>query len=267
MINISLFFYILSSIFYFLFFKIRKVWIHKAGLIFFIAGLILNIIFFGSQLFEFENISILHIILTFLSILISLIFITIEIKYKFYIAGTFIMPLILIIILMEIFIPANPKQLNQILLIWGFWPPVHVIFTLISYSVFAVSFCVSCGFLIHEHELKSHHLSKYYFTLPPLESLDEFNYSLITSGIVFLSIGILTGGLWAKEVWGTYWSWDPKQVFSLITWFIYIISLHVRMFYGWRGKRTAYLSIFGFILTIFTFLVSNFFLHGLHSFM
>lgn len=264
MINIALFFYILSSIFYFLFLKIKRKWIQKFGFIFVIAGLIFNIIFATTEFLNFENISFLYSVLILLAILISLIFIAIEIKYKFHVSGIVLLPLVVLILAIGIIISVEPKQLDPIL--FSFWLPVHVIFTLISYSAFTVSFCVSSGFLIHEHELKSHNLSKFYFTLPPLESLDELNYSLIASGIVFLSLGIVTGSIWAKDVWGVYWAWDSKQVFSFITWLIYIISLHVRMFYGWRGKRTAYLSILGFILTILTFLASNFFLKGLHSF-
>jgi cytochrome c-type biogenesis protein CcsB len=101
--------------------------------------------------------------------------------------------------------------------------------------------------------------------LPDLRVLDELNSQLIMFGFLFLSIGIITGAVWANSAWGSYWSWDPKETWSLITWFIYATLLHARMMGGWHGKRIAYLSILGFMAVIFTYFGVNF-LPGLHSY-
>jgi len=81
-----------------------------------------------------------------------------------------------------------------------------------------------------------------------------------------LTSGILTGAVWAHYAWGTYWSWDPKETWSLITWIVYALVLHLRFAGGWRGRRTAVLSIIGFASVIMTYFGVNFFLAGLHSY-
>jgi cytochrome c-type biogenesis protein CcsB len=85
-------------------------------------------------------------------------------------------------------------------------------------------------------------------------------------GFIWLSAGIITGAIWANSAWGTYWSWDPKETWSLITWFLYAITLHARYTRGWGGARIAWLSIVGFVAVIFTYYGVNFLLSGLHSY-
>ncbi|HEY8875642.1 MAG TPA: cytochrome c biogenesis protein CcsA, partial [Desulfosporosinus sp.] len=81
-----------------------------------------------------------------------------------------------------------------------------------------------------------------------------------------LTLCIITGAIWANYAWGTYWSWDPKETWSLITWIIYAGYLHARLMYGWKGKRAAWLALFGFLAVLFTFFGVNYFLPGLHSY-
>jgi cytochrome c-type biogenesis protein CcsB len=95
--------------------------------------------------------------------------------------------------------------------------------------------------------------------------LDELGYQMIVFGFLFLSVGIITGAVWANSAWGRYWGWDPKETWSLITWFIYATLLHARMMRGWRGKRIAYLSLVGFAAVLFTYFGVNL-LPGLHSY-
>jgi len=96
--------------------------------------------------------------------------------------------------------------------------------------------------------------------------LDEVTYKSIAVGFPLLSLGIITGAIWADSAWGTYWSWDPKETWSLITWFVYALYLHSRFVRGWRGRKTAALSVFGFISVVFTYLGVNLLLSGLHSY-
>ena len=95
--------------------------------------------------------------------------------------------------------------------------------------------------------------------------LDELGYQMTLFGFLFLSIGIITGAVWANSAWGRYWGWDPKETWSLITWFIYAAMLHARLMRGWRGKRIAYLSLVGFAAVLFTYFGVNL-LPGLHSY-
>ncbi len=101
---------------------------------------------------------------------------------------------------------------------------------------------------------------------PSDHALDDLNYRSIMVGFPLLTLGIVTGAAWANYAWGTYWSWDPKETWSLITWFIYAAYLHARFTAGWRGKKAAVLAIVGFGAVIFTYIGVNFLLSGLHSY-
>jgi len=102
--------------------------------------------------------------------------------------------------------------------------------------------------------------------IPSLEILDELNYQSCVLGFVFLTLGIMTGAIWAHYAWGSYWSWDPKETWSLITWFIYAAMLHTRFIRGWRGRRMAIMAIIGFASVLFTYLGVNY-LPSLHSYL
>jgi cytochrome c-type biogenesis protein CcsB len=101
---------------------------------------------------------------------------------------------------------------------------------------------------------------------PGLRILDDLSYKTVMVGFPLLTIGIVTGAAWANYAWGTYWSWDPKETWSLITWLIYAAFLHARFTAGWRGKRTAVLSVLGFAAVLFTYIGVNYVLSGLHSY-
>jgi cytochrome c-type biogenesis protein CcsB len=102
--------------------------------------------------------------------------------------------------------------------------------------------------------------------LPPPKALDELCYKAVAVGFPLLTLGILTGAAWANYAWGTYWSWDPKETWSLITWFVYAAYLHARLTAGWKGRRLAWVSVGGFAAVIFTYWGVNFVLSGLHSY-
>lgn len=110
-------------------------------------------------------------------------------------------------------------------------------------------------------DLKNRLLEKF----PEPRVLDELGYQMVLFGFLFLSVGIITGAVWANSAWGRYWGWDPKETWSLITWFIYATVLHARMMRGWRGQRIAYLSMVGFAAVLFTYFGVNL-LPGLHSY-
>jgi cytochrome c-type biogenesis protein CcsB len=95
--------------------------------------------------------------------------------------------------------------------------------------------------------------------------LDELTHRMVLFGFLFLSVGIITGAVWANSAWGSYWSWDPKETWSLITWFVYATLLHARLMRGWHGKKIAYLSVVGFMAMLFTYFGVNY-LPRLHSY-
>jgi len=144
------------------------------------------------------------------------------------------------------------------------WLIAHVVTCFIGYAAFAVSFGISILYIARQsrQEPSGGALS----LLPDLRQLDELNYQMVLFGFLWLSLGIITGSVWADLAWGTYWSWDPKETWSLITWLIYAALLHARAVKGWRGNRVAWLSIIGFCCVLFTYFGVNFLLGGLHSY-
>jgi cytochrome c-type biogenesis protein CcsB len=102
--------------------------------------------------------------------------------------------------------------------------------------------------------------------LPDGEAIDELLYHNVVFGFILLTMGIVTGSVWAHHAWGSYWSWDPKETWSLVTWLIYAVLLHTRLVRGWRGGKIAVLCILGFAAVLFTYFGVNY-LPGLHSYL
>jgi cytochrome c-type biogenesis protein CcsB len=139
------------------------------------------------------------------------------------------------------------------------WLTIHVLTCFMAYAAFAFSFVAAILYLVKKEGEKS--------VLPSPEVIDEFIYRGIMAGMPLLTLGIITGSAWAHYAWGSYWSWDPKETWSLITWIIYALYLHLRLMRGWRGVKSALLSIIGFCAVLFTFLGVNYILSGLHSYL
>jgi len=149
----------------------------------------------------------------------------------------------------------------------SFWLPIHTSLAFVGNAVFFAGFLISIVYLIVERGIKKKKRSGGVSgRLPSLEALDHINYKCMSYGFPLLTLGIITGSLWAEMAWGSYWSWDPKETWSLITWIVYAILIHNRLTIGWRGRKTAYMMIAGFISVIFTFTGVNLFIGGLHSY-
>jgi ABC-type transport system involved in cytochrome c biogenesis permease subunit len=146
------------------------------------------------------------------------------------------------------------------------WLDFHVFTTFVSYAAFAIAFGLSVMYLIKSRFEKRQKGNLLMDSLPDSDTLDELSYLTIAWGFPFLAVGIVSGAMWANYAWGTYWSWDPKETWSLITWFIYAAYLHARVTRGWRGRRAAYLSIIGFLAVIFLYWGVSFVLPGLHAY-
>jgi len=157
-----------------------------------------------------------------------------------------------------------PRQISPLVpALQSNWLTAHVITCFLGYGAFAIGFGVSLLLLVrHVFERKKIKSN----LLPSGYLLDELNYKSIAIGFPMLTIGIFTGAVWADYAWGTYWSWDPKETWSLITWFVYALFLHFRLTKGWRGVKSAIISIIGFIFVIFTYWGVNYLLSGLHSY-
>ncbi len=178
--------------------------------------------------------------------------------------GAFVVPLAMVIMtgssLQSKAIVPLPPALRSI------WLPIHAIICLCADAIFALAACGAVMFLIQERQIKNKRLGAIFQRLPSLEALDSMNRRCLTWGFPLLTLGIVTGSIWAEEAWGSYWSWDPKETWSLITWFIYAALLHQRLTVGWRGRKAAIMTLVGFAVLIFTFLGVSLLLSGAHSY-
>ncbi|HEX8950134.1 MAG TPA: c-type cytochrome biogenesis protein CcsB [Dissulfurispiraceae bacterium] len=206
----------------------------------------------------------MHEAASFFAWCIVLIFFFLEYRYKIGIMGSFILPIVFLMMLSSSVLPRGIQPLTPVL--QSYWLGIHTFLAFLGNAAFATAFGVGIMYLMQEHYLKSKHLSGLFQRLPSIQVLDEINYKLISLGFPLLTLAIITGALWAESAWGSYWRWDPKEVWSLITWFIYALVLHVRLTAGWRGRRAAVLSILGFLAILFTFFGVNLLLKSLHSF-
>ena len=205
----------------------------------------------------------------FFSWTIILIYMFIDFKYKYRIVGVFVVPFALLgMAWAQLGLSNNIEPLVPAL--QSNWLLYHVVTCFLGYAAFAVACGVSIMYLIkasHEANNSSAASAGGIMSLfPPTRVLDDLNYRAIMIGFPLLTLGIITGAAWANYAWGTYWSWDPKETWSLIVWFVYAAFLHARFTRGWVGKRAAWLSIIGFAATIFCYLGVNLFLSGLHSY-
>jgi cytochrome c-type biogenesis protein CcsB len=158
------------------------------------------------------------------------------------------------------------------------WLMMHVTLMILSYSALICGSLLSIAFLIITFNFDFDSLTNLK-NFPPFknenkksfkqsfaEILDNLSYRVIGLGFPFLTIGILSGAVWANEAWGSYWSWDPKETWALATWLIFAIYLHTRLTKGWSGKKPAYIATFGFFIVWICFLGVNLLGEGLHSY-
>jgi len=206
--------------------------------------------------------------LVFFSWCITLIYLLVESKLKSRIIGVFALPFAFLTIAYAALAPGMSARIDPLIpALQSNWLHAHVITCFLSYAFFAISCGLSVMYLIKAGKKETGRPETgLTASFPSLESLDDLIYKTIAVGFPLLTLGIITGAAWAEYAWGAYWSWDPKETWSLITWFVYAIFLHARFTREWRGKRIAVLSLIGFAAVIFTYFGVNYVLSGLHSY-
>jgi len=179
--------------------------------------------------------------------------------------GTFVTPLAFLAMAYASFSPNISSHIQPLIpALKSNWLISHVITCFFGYAAFGVSFGLSIMYLLKR--LDAPERNNIFLKLIPSQGiLDDLNYQMIVIGFLMLTLGIITGSVWAHSAWGSYWSWDPKETWSLITWLIYAAVIHSRMVRGWKGKKIAILSMVGFFCVLFTYFGVNY-LAGLHSY-
>jgi cytochrome c-type biogenesis protein CcsB len=141
---------------------------------------------------------------------------------------------------------------------------LHVTVIFVGEAGFALACGLGILYLLQENAIKTKKQRFFFRRLPSLDKLDSGGYTCMVIGFTMLTLGLITGFVYAKSIWGRFWSWDPKEVWSGITWLFYAVLLHQRLTVGWRGRRSAIMAIIGFAVLVFTFLGVNLLMEGHH---
>ena len=190
--------------------------------------------------------------------LLSIVFI---IRFGFHVMGAFISP---VMFLMIGYAAMQSKEVRELMpALRSGWLGFHVSTAIIAYGSFGVSFVLGIIFLLRD-KLKEHGFLDQH--IPERQKLDLIEYRSVALGMLFLTFTIITGAIWAERAWGSYWSWDPKETWSLITWLIYAVYLHLRIRRGYKGKSAAIFAVAGFVCVLFTYIGVNTLIPGIHSY-
>jgi cytochrome c-type biogenesis protein CcsB len=189
--------------------------------------------------------------LSFYAFLVTLAFFFLYLRYRITSLGLFMLPFVFVLTLLSAFRPVRPFDLSAFR---GGWLAVHIGSTILGYTGFFLTFVAAVMYLMQEKELKSRIPRTFYYRLPSLEVCDELYYRSLLFGLPLLTLGILTGFVWASRTWKGPWKFDPKILASMLTWLIYLVLFSTRMSGAWRGRRAAYVAIFGFAAIMVTFL-------------
>jgi cytochrome c-type biogenesis protein CcsB len=174
---------------------------------------------------------------------------------------------VLMLAVLLLYVPAGPL----VPALHSYWLVIHVMAAVVASGAFAVGAIASALFLVKDRALRKGSLApgSYLDRLPELSVLDRVAYRLHAFGFpVWTFAALIAGPIWAEYAWGSYWNWDPKEVWAFITWVVYAAYLHARATAGWRGKAAAVIALIGFASLLFNFVGINFFFgsSSLHSY-
>jgi cytochrome c-type biogenesis protein CcsB len=270
-LSISTFVFALAAFFYVaaLIFKKPRLtlparWTVVAAVVATTAGLLLRWVESYQMGIGHAPLSNLYESLVFFSWTAGVIYLFVEFKYKNALIGAFVTPIAFLAMAYASMSPNISDRIQPLVpALKSNWLIAHVATCFFGYAAFAIAFGMSIMYLIKARNPDK--IEGVIGHIPKLDVLDELTHRMVVFGFLFLTGGIITGAVWANSAWGSYWSWDPKETWSLITWFVYATLLHARLMRGWEGKQIAYLSILGFSAVLFTYFGVNL-LPGLHSY-
>ncbi|MBI2964002.1 MAG: c-type cytochrome biogenesis protein CcsB [Deltaproteobacteria bacterium] len=200
--------------------------------------------------------------LSFLAFSLVILYLLIDRRHVLTVLGAVIVPLAALLVAISALVSSGTTALPPALR--SAWLPVHVTLAFLGNAVFALAFATSLVYLFEDGRLKSKRPALRRRLFPSLEKLDDLNHRLLAWGFPLLTLGIVTGAIWAHLAWGEFWSWEARQTWSLVTWSLYALLLHGRSV-GWRGRRAATLTIVGFAVLVMSFVSVNLFFPGRHA--
>jgi len=173
--------------------------------------------------------------------------------------GVVVVPLSFLLMTIGLFTDPSLRKLPPALS--GVWLVMHVIFNKLAAGAGLIALGTAVMYLLKKRQPEK----ELYQKLPSLEVLDEYSYKFIAFGFIFWSITTVAGSIWANQAWGRYWGWDPIETWSIITWLLYGLYLHLRYFFKWQGTRAAWLLILCFVTSVATIFLIPIIVESLHS--
>ena len=267
--------YLLSAAFYLGLLIFKQPRAGQIGMLLALAGVVVQTAAIGLRWYESYQIGHGHAPLTnmyeslvFFAWCTTLLYLYLEYRYKARVVGAFVLPCAAVAMAYASFSDRIDDRINPLIpALQSNWLIAHVVTCFIGYAAFAVAGGLGLMYLIKRRAVQRQApADSIGGSLPELRVIDDLTHRTIVFGFLWLSAGIITGAVWANEAWGTYWSWDPKETWSISTWFLYAATLHARFTRGWSGRRIAWLAIAGFFAVFFTYFGVNFLLSGLHSY-
>jgi cytochrome c-type biogenesis protein CcsB len=264
-IIVCILFYLFSTAAYMAYFFLQKKKLQAAGFLLLLGGFFFHTAAIGADAIRQGHIPVTNMreTLTFAGWAIAGLFILLNYRYRLKILGVYAAPFVALIMVIGSQLPDEPAKTTQ--LFKSVWLVAHVTAIFMGEAAFALACGAGVLYLVQENSIKTKKRRFFFKRLPSLDLLDSTGYGCIVVGFTLLTIGLITGLVYAKSVWGRFWSWDPKEVWSGISWLFYAALLHERLRVGWRGRRSAIMAIVGFGVLVFTFLGVNLFMEGHHK--
>ncbi len=231
-----------------------------------LAGFVFHTIFFAQRFYQMGVAPVLDLkaALSFFSWAVVLVCLLFHYKFKVMVLASFAAPFAAFIMIVSSAMPWFEGPVRPVFR--SLWLVIHVTTAFIGNGLFAIAFLAAVMYLIQEHQIKQKKLGAFFKRLPSLATLDKLSHFSLIYGFSFLTAGMITGSIYAQIAFGKYWQWDPKEVWSLITWLLYAVLLHERLAVGWQGRKAAIMSIVCFCVLIFAFLGADLFMDSYHSF-
>ena len=255
----SVIFYLISITLNFLALAAKKESFHRLVWMVFLAGFTFHLAFFVSRGIVAGRLPLANQFEFAMSFALGISFTYIVLRLKFRITWITTIALISVGLIM-IYTSLQPRAIRDLMpALRSPWFTLHIIPAAFSYAAFLLAGCTGLKYLLALKKGEQEDSAQ-------MRQMDYFSYRLIAVGILLLTVVILSGAVWAEQAWSSFWSWDPKELWSLITWIIYAIYLHQRLRKNWQGKRMAIFAIAGVVIVLFTFVGVNTLLPGLHSY-
>ncbi len=256
--------YAVSSIHYLLFLVLKKEKLATVGLYAARFGFLVNLLAVVGVVFQSGAVALFTPRGAFLLLGISIVavFLYFSTKHRLSLSGSFLMPWGAVSLIVASLASGIPKNIFPV----GIIGIVHIVSAFLGYSAFIFSAVIAVIYLIFDSHLRKKKFSVFFHKLPSLSLLESVVYHSLTVGFMFITISMFAGAIWSEKLFGSYWAWHPKQVATLISWFVYAGIIHLYLYGEWKGKKLCYMSVFGVFVIMLNFLGINLVSRDIHSF-